>query len=227
MPTFAQLWTHHPYPNSPCDTTAFPNQCAIRMTVALHGAGIKTKNLHHCVHCWHGHTASAHILRAQELANALAKQSALIGCLFVSSAFANPPPISDAAIVGGQRYNLSQDAQGKCKLSGDNQALPLSLDLTGPCVFLRRGSKKGVSQHRYPKQGTVFFVVAAPSALSRFKDQSSIKESDRCSDQAQAVVVRASKTMELRTSKKEGLFCPNMGLDEKDFYSAAHETKSN
>jgi hypothetical protein len=49
------------------------------MTVALHGAGIKTKNLHHCVHCWHGHTAPAHILRAQELANALAKQSALIG----------------------------------------------------------------------------------------------------------------------------------------------------
>jgi hypothetical protein len=157
----------------------------------------------------------------------LKKKFAMISCLIVSSAFAGPPPISDTAIVGGQRYNLSQDDQGKCKLFSDNQALPLSLDLTGPCVFLRRGSKKGVSQHRYPKQGTVFFVVAAPSAMSRFKDQSSIKESDRCSDQAQAVVMRASKTMELRPLKKDGLFCPNMGLDEKDFYSAAHETKSN
>ncbi len=78
MSVFSDLWTHHPYPNNPCDTTAFPNQCAIRMTVALHGAGINTRQLA-AVRCWHGHTDPSHILRAQEFANSLARIPQILG----------------------------------------------------------------------------------------------------------------------------------------------------
>lgn len=78
MTSFKGLWDNHPYPASPCDTTAFPNQCAIRMTVALHGAGINTRLLSG-VRCWHGHTSPSHILRAQQFANALDRNPTLLG----------------------------------------------------------------------------------------------------------------------------------------------------
>jgi hypothetical protein len=48
------------------------------MTVALHGAGINTALLH-AVRCWFGHKHPAHILRAQEFANGLARSPHLLG----------------------------------------------------------------------------------------------------------------------------------------------------
>ena len=37
---FTKLWDNHPgRAANPCDTTYFPNQCAIRMGIALQGAG--------------------------------------------------------------------------------------------------------------------------------------------------------------------------------------------
>lgn len=77
MPTFKKLWDSHPYPDSPC-APKFENQCAIRMTVALHGAGINTALLSG-VRCWHNHTSPSHILRAQQFAEALARTSSLLG----------------------------------------------------------------------------------------------------------------------------------------------------
>ena len=81
MPTLTvkKLWDAHPYPDNPCDTTLFENQCAIRMSVALRGAGADLgsfvgarcyPNLKH---------DPRHVLRAQELANWLAGQTTLVG----------------------------------------------------------------------------------------------------------------------------------------------------
>jgi hypothetical protein len=74
---FAKLWASHPSnngDNSPCKkndgTPAFENQCAIRMGVALVGAGVNPKSINKAK-CWFkGH--DAHVLRAQELADWLA-----------------------------------------------------------------------------------------------------------------------------------------------------------
>ena len=96
MPTFSDLWAKHPYPSNPCDTTAFPNQCAIRMTVALHDAGIKT-HLLRAVRCWHGHKTPQHILRAQEFANALAVSPHLLG-----------PGVKVAKLKGSVNSNLKE-----------------------------------------------------------------------------------------------------------------------
>ncbi len=77
------IWDNHPYPDNPCSTTHFANQCAIRMGVALEKSGIDTssfdtmfpnrrcyKNLNH---------SPKHILAAQELADWLVKNSAIFG----------------------------------------------------------------------------------------------------------------------------------------------------
>jgi hypothetical protein len=77
MVTFSSLWSSHPGMAKPC-APEFANQCAIRMTVALHGAGIDTSKLS-AVRCWHGHNNPSHILRAQQFATALAKTPGVLG----------------------------------------------------------------------------------------------------------------------------------------------------
>jgi hypothetical protein len=74
--TFNELWKNHPYPDSPCDSS-FVNQCAIRMGVALEASGLTVTGV---TKCWFKHTPR-HILRAQELANALTKLGAYVGAV--------------------------------------------------------------------------------------------------------------------------------------------------
>lgn len=81
---FQKLWESHPLngnpPNNyPCDgkgkdgTLAFKNQCAIKMSIALMGAGV---NLNPApTKCWYGH--KNHVLRAQELADWMATAAVL------------------------------------------------------------------------------------------------------------------------------------------------------
>jgi hypothetical protein len=63
---FSDLWDNHPYPATPCDSS-FVNQCAIRMGVALQLSGLQVTGV---AKCWFKHSPR-HVLRAQELANAL------------------------------------------------------------------------------------------------------------------------------------------------------------
>lgn len=77
--TYSAIWNSHPYPGSPCDTTLFPNQCAIRMGVALAGAGVSLATFTGAK-CWSKHNPR-HILRAQELANWIAAQTAVFGAV--------------------------------------------------------------------------------------------------------------------------------------------------
>jgi hypothetical protein len=101
-----KLWDAHPYPDAPCDTTLFENQCAIRMSVALRGAGADLgsfagarcyPNLKH---------APRHVLRAQELANWLAGQKALVGTA------AKYKKATHADFVGRQGIAFIQDGWG-------------------------------------------------------------------------------------------------------------------
>jgi len=77
--SFQKLWDNHPYPGNPCDTNYFTNQCAIRMGVALEKTGINMQTFHGAK-CYNGlkHNPK-HILRAQELANWLKAQRAIVG----------------------------------------------------------------------------------------------------------------------------------------------------
>lgn len=77
--SFQKLWDNHPYPNSPCDTKLFTNQCAIRMGIALESSGVNTSSFNG-LRCYPFLKHSPkHILRAQELANWLKKQKHIVG----------------------------------------------------------------------------------------------------------------------------------------------------
>ncbi len=71
-----KVWEHHPAPVQPCDRS-FDNQCAIRMGVALRGAGVDLTSFGGAK-CWFEHKPR-HILRAEELARWLEGQTALVG----------------------------------------------------------------------------------------------------------------------------------------------------
>lgn len=81
---FNQLWMHHPgMDDYPCDKTTFPNQCAIRMSVALDKSGIDTSTFDQMYldrRCYSGFNHfPRHILAAQELANWLKSQTKIFG----------------------------------------------------------------------------------------------------------------------------------------------------
>ncbi|WP_102797365.1 T6SS effector amidase Tae4 family protein [Bowmanella denitrificans] len=71
--SFQTLWDNHPWPHSPCDTTAFTNQCAIRMGVALELSNVDTSGFDQMFpqrRCYPGFGHSPkHILAAQQLAD--------------------------------------------------------------------------------------------------------------------------------------------------------------
>lgn len=71
---FSKLWDIHPYPDNPCDSV-FENQCAIRMGVTLQSLGLTVWGV---ARCWFRHNPK-HILRAQELADALLKKEEYVG----------------------------------------------------------------------------------------------------------------------------------------------------
>lgn len=77
MVTFRQLWQAHPQvigEDNPCATNGklyFPNQCAIRVGVALAACGVNTKSLPGVRHCWQHKNIPGHVLAAEELANGL------------------------------------------------------------------------------------------------------------------------------------------------------------
>ncbi len=77
--TWRQIWNAHPYPASPCDRATFTNQCAIRMSVALAGAGVDLSSFRGA-RCYPGmgHGGS-HVLRAQELADWIVLRPGIFG----------------------------------------------------------------------------------------------------------------------------------------------------
>ncbi|GLQ31334.1 type VI secretion system amidase effector protein Tae4 [Litoribrevibacter albus] len=79
MIKFDDLWEAHATisdVDTPCmvdGKPAFSNQCAIRVGNALALCGFDTTTLPGAEHCWHHPKSEGHILRAEQLANALQK----------------------------------------------------------------------------------------------------------------------------------------------------------
>lgn len=82
MLSFHRLWSNHPGPKIfPCDKSTFINQCAIRLGVALQGAGVSLISFPG-TRCYPGFKHNPkHILRAQELADWLASNSNIAGAI--------------------------------------------------------------------------------------------------------------------------------------------------
>jgi len=84
MPNFADFWKNHPSNGSPPDnepctrrngSSAFTNQCVIRMGVALTRSGVDLSPFRGAF-CWHGH-GKTHPLRVEEFKHYIDSRDAL------------------------------------------------------------------------------------------------------------------------------------------------------
>lgn len=131
----------------------------------------------------------------------------------------------DIAQSGKVKLILSS-SNGTCELSIADQPTKVRLDLAGPCLFLRR-HEKSIAYYHYPKIGTTFLIAGTPASLDYLKqyhapnDPTKLVVSDKCSDQAQGVILNGP-TLTLTQKVNNELFCPYTGRDEKDFYHFAH-----
>jgi hypothetical protein len=78
---FHTLWQAHPGTGTPCNVDLFRNQCAIRLGVSLDASHIKVTGVRRCATVYptlRSHSPG-HILSAQELADALAKNPKYFG----------------------------------------------------------------------------------------------------------------------------------------------------
>lgn len=105
--SFQKLWDSHPYPATPCSTKYFENQCAIRMGVALRGAGVNLTTFRGAK-CYVSlkHTPK-HVLRAQQLADWLKTQTAAVG-----SAEVHKKKVSSSDFAGRKGIVFIKDGWG-------------------------------------------------------------------------------------------------------------------
>jgi hypothetical protein len=82
VPTWRAIWNAHPGKRAyPCDRAHFTNQCGIRMSVALAGAGVNLSRFRGA-RCYPGlDHGGRHILRAQELANWIVANPTIFGAV--------------------------------------------------------------------------------------------------------------------------------------------------
>ncbi len=131
----------------------------------------------------------------------------------------------DIVQLGKVKLILSS-SNGACELTIAGQPTKVKLDLAGPCLFLRR-HENNIAFYRYPKIGTTFLIAGTPASLNYLKqyhapnDPTKLVASDKCSDQAQGVILNGT-AVTLTQKVNNELFCPYIGRDEKDFYHFVH-----
>ena len=98
----------------------------------------------------------------------------------------------------------------------------MPLQPTAPCFFLRRGGK--VQNFAYSDVKADFVVIIAGTELSDAKRKTwNLKQGEVCGEAAQAVLQTAGQVRTSKSVHSGGVYCRDQGVDEKDFFSFAHD----
>ncbi len=142
--------------------------------------------------------------------------------LMLGATFAAKAQTTDQATVAGRVLQL-QTAHGRCVVLDEKTKLQVTTQLAAPCRFARR--EDGHLQHfDYAKKGTVAILVAAPATQAAIAPWPAISLADQCATEAQGLIIRKTRLSLSAQKATGGLFCPNIGLDEKVFYGFAHQS---
>lgn len=124
----------------------------------------------------------------------------------------------DQVQVNGLAFEL-RAKDSSCALRVQNTELPLAL--TAPCFFLRRAEK--VQNFSYPDvQLDMVLIVAGNPVPDAMRQRWNLRPGDVCGDHAQAVLGSGTDFRVSQAVHKDGLFCRDQGVDEKEFWSFAH-----
>lgn len=130
--------------------------------------------------------------------------------------------ITDSCTVEGVELLLLQSGdESILKISREGQVRKEKLQLKPPCYFMR--TDKGIQSFTYKNKGTK--VVMVTGALLKTEDKVYLGASEDmvCGGQAQGILFRNDSVLISRKVLKGGMFCKDYGLDEKDFWTLAHD----
>jgi hypothetical protein len=76
--------------------------------------------------------------------------------------------------------------------------------------------------HHYPGIGHVVIVAGVPAPGQSYRADDWAKPEDRCSSQAQGIIVDEATVRLGNVQNSCVSFCPGIDLDEKSYYGVAH-----
>lgn len=147
------------------------------------------------------------------------------GCSRTSEAQSATDAKGELRLVADQtevnRINLQILNSGDtCTLRAGGAAI--LLQPKAPCFFLRRGGK--VQTYAYSDVNTDFVVIIGGTALSDDKRKTwNLKQGEVCGEAAQAVLRKNGEVRPTKAVRTGGVYCKELGVDEKDFWSFAHD----
>jgi hypothetical protein len=118
--------------------------------------------------------------------------------------------------IAENQYSIGLNKPGNCTITNDKNGNVTELELKAPCTILKSFGK--VQTKFYPKHGTLFFIVGPPAPMSDFANDSWVKEEYRCSKSDQQILMLKDGDLVKRPVKNVTYICPDIGLDDKDFY---------
>ncbi len=124
----------------------------------------------------------------------------------------------DAVTIGGVSLSLmTLDAQCILKIGGELQ----SMDIPGPCRFLRRSADSAPTFHDY--DGTsVALVAGAPANRADFSAFEDLEPSDECSHIGRGIIVKNGEAHLTEVFVSPLGYCPNIAPDEKFYFGIVH-----
>lgn len=132
-------------------------------------------------------------------------------------------PLETGHVVGYKLSLFVRDGLCFARFEGQQHSGELTLVPKPPCFFVRKHSKSNeIESHFYKDADHVHVVVVAGTVLPRDVDAPITPLSMRndCGSQGQALLLR--KEGVLVSKRVAGGTCPDMGLDEKNFWMFAH-----
>ena len=117
---------------------------------------------------------------------------------------------------------LNQSGQCVLRTGGKDHALVPK----APCYFVRAPGKAPPWSFEYSavKTAATLIVVGSPASESTRKTWN-LSPGAVCGEQAQGVLVRGGAVIVTKNVREGGVYCRDSGMDEKEFYTFAHEEK--
>ncbi len=131
--------------------------------------------------------------------------------------------VTDSAAVSSRSFELLS-RNGECVLRTGSVNHPLAPK--APCYFVRSPGKETAWSIEYSdvKTTATLIVIGTPVSESARKTWN-LLPNVVCGGEAQGVLVRDGAVFVTKSVRKGGIYCRDMGIDEKEFYSFAHEKR--